>query len=291
MNFHPPAGRYILFIGKCSNRGYMDKIRIEPGAEYSGEGISQGLARGLLVYYGDQNITGEGMGIGSIALRDREFTYFSRSWKDSKEDGVLNRTFTLDTRMRWSLRGKPSSILTRWIECGISAYMLLPRLQGIIMLPVLPLRTLLGIHPLFETIPPRGKVTFTYRITGHHVEVHVEIQVPIRPRDTICLLNELSADSFTAGWEGKHQAAPPPGWEKINLAQLPVSLFDPAHGIRFFMDKPSVSPLVPLAIFRGREHTGDLCWAGFCIELGPLEGSQGLSKVKYCIGFATGACS
>ena len=159
----------------------MDKIRIVPGAGYTGEGNSQGLARGLLVYYGDRNITGEGMGIGSIALRDQEYTYFSRSWTDSEEDGVLKRTFTLDTRMMWGIRGKPSSFLTRWIEIGISAYMQLPRLQGIIILPVFPLRTLLGIHPLFETIPPRGKVTFTYRITGHHVEVHVEIHVPVGP--------------------------------------------------------------------------------------------------------------
>jgi hypothetical protein len=131
----------------------MDTIRIVPGAEYSGEGISRGLARGLLVYFGDQNITGEGMGIGSIALKDQEYTYFSRSWTDSKEDGVLRRTFTLDTRMRWSIRGRPSSVLSRWIENGISAYMQLPRLQGILMLPVLPLRTLIRIHPLFETIP------------------------------------------------------------------------------------------------------------------------------------------
>src|SRR5512137_514977 len=124
----------------------MDTIRIVPGAEYSGEGISKGLARGLLVYYGDQNITGEGMGVGSIALRDQDYTYFSRSWTDSKENGVLIRTFSLDTRMKWSIRGKPSSVLTRWIENGISAYMHLPRLQGILMLPVLPLRTLIGIH-------------------------------------------------------------------------------------------------------------------------------------------------
>lgn len=269
----------------------MDKIRIVPGAGYKGEGRSQGLARGLLVYHGDQNITGEGMGIGSVALRDREFTYFSRSWTDSEEDGVLKRTFTLDTRMRWCIRGKPSPFLTRGIESGISAYMQIPRLQGIILRPVFPLRTLLGIHPLFETIPSRGTVTFTYRITGHYVEVHAEIHVPIGPRDTLCLLNELSAAAFTAGWEGKQPAAPPPGWEKISPAQLPVSLFDPAHGIRFSMDKLSVSPHVPLTMFRGREHTGDLCWAGFSIELGPPEGSPGLPEVQYCIGFATGACS
>jgi hypothetical protein len=269
----------------------MDTIRIVPGAGYSGEGISQGLARGLLVYYGDQNITGEGMGIGSIALRDQECTYFSRSWTDTKVDGVLIRTFTLDTRMRWSIRGKPSSVLTRWIESGISAYMQLPHLQGLLMLPVLPLRTLIGIHPLFETIPSRGKISFTYRVAANHVEVHVEIHELVGPQHTLYLLNELSAAWFTAGWEEKQLSPPPPGWEKVSLAHLPVSLVDPVHGIRFSLDKPSVNLPVPLTIFRGREHTGDLCWAGFCIELGPLDTLKGLPEVRYSISFATGACA
>jgi len=270
-------------------QGSMDTIRIVPGAGYAGEGKSQGLARGLLVYYGDRNITGEGMGIGSIALRDRKYTCFSRSWTDSEEDGVLKRTFTLDTRMRWGIRGKSSSLLTRWIESGTSTYMLHPCLQHIVMLPAFPLRTLLGIHPLLETIPSRGTVTFTYRVTGHHVEVHAEIDVPIGKQGILCLLNELSAAWFTAGWDGKQPARPPPGWEKVSPDQVPVSLLDPVHGIRFFMGKPSVSTPVPFSIFRGRECTGDLCWAGFCIELGPLDGSQEFPEVRYSVGFTTGA--
>ena len=269
----------------------MDTIRIISDTAYRGEGISQGLARGLLVYYGDCNLTGEGMGIGSIALRDHECTYFSRSWTDSTESGVLRRTFTLDTRMMWGIRGKPSNVLTRWIESGISAYMQLPWFQSFLMLPVPPLRTLLGIHPLFETTPSRGKVTFTYRVTGHHVEVQVKMNMPVRPQDTLCLLNELSAAWFTAGWDGKQPISPLPGWEKVSSAQLPVSLIDPVHGIRFFLGQPSASPPVPHTIYRGREHTGDLCWAGFCLELGHLDGSQGLPEIRYCIGFATGVCS
>ena len=269
----------------------MNQIRIISDSTYQGEGISKGLARGLLVYYGDQNLTGEGMGIGSIAIRDHECTCFSRTWTDVSEAGVLKRTFTLDTRMRWSIRGKPSNLLTRWIEYGISAYMQLPRFQNIIMMPVSPLSTLLDIHPLFETIPSRGKVTFAYKVTGNTVEVQVEIKAPVRPQDTLCLLNELSAAWFTAGWDGERPVSPPPGWEKVSSAQMPVSLVDPVHGVRFFMGQPSVSPPVPFTIYRGRERTGDVSWAGFCIELGPLDGSQGLPGVRYCIGFVPGVYS
>ena len=268
----------------------MDNICITPDSVYQGEGISRGLARGLLVYYGDCNLTGEGMGIGSIALRDHECTYFSRSWTDSTESGVFRRTFTLDTRMMWGIRGRPSNILTRWIESGISAYMQLPWFQSILMLPVLPLRTLLGIHPFFETIPPRGKATFTYRVTGQKVEIQVESTMTVRPKDTLCLLNELSAAWFTAGWDGNRTVSPPPGWEKVGSDQMPVSLVDPIHGIRFFMDRPSVSPSVPHTIYRGREQSGDLCWAGFCLELGPLDGVQEWLEARYCIGFKQGVC-
>ena len=85
-------------------------------------------------------------------------------------------------------------------------------------------------------------------------------------------------------------ATPPPAWEKVGSDQLPVSLVDLVHGIRFFMGHPSVSPSVPYTIYRGREQSGDLCWAGFCLELGPLDGSRGLPVVRYCIGFAQGEC-
>ena len=158
------------------------------------------------------------------------------------------------------------------------------------MLPVPALSTLLGIYPLFETIPSRGKVTFSYRVTGTDVDVQVEIITPVMPQDTLCLLNELSAAWFTAGWDGEQPVSPPPGWEKVSSAQLPVSLVDPEHGIRFFMGRPSVTPMVPLSVYWGREQTGDVCWAGFCIELGPFDGSQELPRVQYFIGFAQGEC-
>ena len=64
----------------------MDAIRIVPGGNYEGTGRSRGLARGLLVFFGDLNLTGEGMGIGGVAVRDRTCTYFSRSWND-RADG------------------------------------------------------------------------------------------------------------------------------------------------------------------------------------------------------------
>lgn len=263
-------------------------IRIVPGPDYPGDGVSRGLARGLLVFEGDRNITGEGMGIGSVALRDRKYTYFSRTYSDVQEDGVLRRTFVLDTRMLWAVRGRPSPLLTRGIETGISAYMRLPRLQALAMLPVQPVRDLAGIHPRFGAVPPRGTVTFTYRITREQVEVLAESGDLPGPGETLCLLNELSAAVFTAGWERNGPAAPPPGWEAVSGDWRSVSLFDPAGGTRFRMDRPAVAHPMPHTVFRGRERGRDLCWAGFCIALGPPDGTRGCTDVRYRIGFTPG---
>lgn len=266
----------------------MVELRIVPGMDCTGEGISKGLARGLLVYFGDCNLTGEGMGIGSIALRDHEFTFFSRSWKDTCDGAVISRTYFLDTRMVWGFRGRPSLLLTRWIESFTGAYMLLPRLQEMLMKPVVPLRVMLDIHPIFEVVDSRGTVTFSYHVTPLRVKVEVRVHTPLIEGDTLCLMNELSAAWFTAGWDNGNQVPPPPGWEKCPQGVLPLPLFDPVHGIRFFLDQPGADVDVPLTLFRGREQSRDLSWAGFCIELGPFNDSREVPVVSYAIVFETG---
>jgi len=115
--------------------------------------------------------------------------------------------------------------------------------------------------------------------------VQAEINGQFGPKDTLCLLNELSAAWFIRGWDGKRTVSAPPGWEMVSSADLPVSLVDPFHGIRFCIGRSSVSPPTPFILYRGREKSGDTSWAGFCIELSPLKGSQGFPVVRYCIGF------
>jgi len=266
----------------------MGQIDIRAGDTYPGEGISRGLARGLQVTYQDCNLTGEGMGIGSIALRDHAFTYFSRSFTDSVEHGRVTRTFSIDTRMMWGIHGKPSSLLTRLIEYATRFYMRIPRAQVLLMLPVFPLRTLFGIHPTFEPVSPRGKVTFSYLVKGNTIEVQVSKGEPLEKQEKLFLLNELSARWFVAGWRHGRRTAPPPGWERISQDDLPVSFHDPVHGIRFFLDGVSVPPAIPFAIFQGREYGKDLAWAGFCIQIGPADTIQNLSPITYRIGLSKG---
>lgn len=263
-----------------------DGIRIEAGAAYTGEGISRGLARGLVVYSGDCNLTGEGMGIGSVALRTRQCTYFSRAYTDADGDGGFRRIFSLDTRMRWSVLGHPSDRLTHLMEAVVGAYMRLPRLQTVLLWLVFPVRTLLGIHPLFDLVQPRGRVTFTYSIAGGHVDVRVVPELQAGEGDMLCLLNELSAAWFTIGGDPETIEVPLPGWEKVGNDRMPVFLVDRVHGVRFSLDRPMVSRASSLAVYRGREQNGDHCWAGFDIELGPLDGTGEVPEVRYRIGIA-----
>jgi hypothetical protein len=268
----------------------MNAIRMVPEENYSGEGISRGLARGLIVFFGDQNLTGEGMGIGSIAIKGPDGTCFSRTWQDAADTGALARTFIVDTRMSWSIGGKRSPLLMRWIESAIDIYMRLPSLQRILMAPVLPIRSILGIHPVFETIPPHGQVTVTYRVNGDQVDVSAEIHTPVDTGEIVCLLNEVSAAWFTAAVRDETIVAPPPAWEMIDPQHPPVPLYDPLHGIRFSITPPSLSSPVPARLFWGREHTGDLCWAGFCLELGPFDGLEDLLVAGYSIRFTREGC-
>lgn len=274
--------------------GFMNAIRIVPEENYPGEGISFGLARGLLVFYDDLNLTGEGMGIGSVAVREPSCTYFSRSWDDVLHGEELKRTFTLDTRMSWSVFGRISPMLTQWIESAIGAYMQLPAFQRILMLPVFPLRKTLGIHPVFETVPAHGKVIMTYVVKGDHVDVRAEVRPPLQPGSIICLLNELSAEWFTKAVRNETVVPPPPAWEKITKKNPPASLYDPVHKIRFALTQPPVSSSaqssVTSNIYWGREHMGDLCWAGFCLELGPLDNNQEIIKTRYSISFTRKGC-
>lgn len=266
----------------------MNGISIVPDREYRGDGISEGLARGLLVWSGTENLTGEGMGIGSVAIRCPRYTCFSRTCMDKPSaEGVITRTFLVDTRMSWSILGTVSPWLTRSIESGIGAYMRLPRLQRLLMAPVLPLRSLLRIHPVFESIPPCAEVTFTYRITGTAVDISARVSLLDGPVGTVCLLNELSADCFMAGWN-KGMVPPPPGWEELNGERDTVSLYDPVHDIQFSIAAVSTSSPLQLRVFWGREQGEDLCWAGFVIEVGGPDEVAVPDEVHYRIEFTVG---
>lgn len=72
---------YMMFLH--GRQEYYPCSRVLTGCRYPGEGVSRGLARGLLVFSDDENITGEGMGIGAPAVKSQGCFCFARScpWK------------------------------------------------------------------------------------------------------------------------------------------------------------------------------------------------------------------
>jgi hypothetical protein len=265
-----------------------DEIKFVRPAGSTGVGRSRGLARGLLVYYGGLDLTGEGMGIGGVALRDRNGTCFSRSWTDSEEYVAFERSFFLDTRLVWGIGGRPLPFLSRLIGVCVDAYMKVPRLQGRVLSPALKLRTMLGITPLFIAIPSRGTISLRYEVNDRRVAIRVSGTVKAGSCERLCILNELSAAWFTSGLEGGSLVPPPPGWHEIDPHKLPVYLADPSHGIGFSIGNPSVEPPSHYRIYEGREDTGDLCWAGFCIEVGPPDLSGKFPELRYSVGLVRG---
>ena len=172
----------------------MDGIVIAPGLDQEGEGISLGLARGPVVLFDGENLAGEGMGIGAVAAKHGRTTYFARRWTGTG----WRRTFVLDTRMGWAFLGCPSRSLAESIEAAVGLYMRTPRLQPVALRTFRPLRRVFCINPVFETVPPAGRATVTLGCRGGCATVQVGIEPPYRPGTTFCLLNELSADVFTA---------------------------------------------------------------------------------------------
>lgn len=257
----------------------MDGIVIAPGLDQEGEGISLGLARGPVVLFEGENLAGEGMGIGAVAAKHGRTTYFARRWTGTG----WRRTFVLDTRMGWAFLGCPSRSLAESIEAAVGLYMRTPRLQPVALRTFRPLRRVFCINPVFETVPPAGRATVTLGCRGGCATVQVGIEPPYRPGTTFCLLNELSADVFTASLRDGRIAPPPPPWELLpGGSPLPL-LYDPVRRIRFGVTVDRVPDAVPVRLYWGRERTDDLCWAGFALEIGPLDGDCGPFKVRYTV--------
>jgi hypothetical protein len=266
----------------------MDGVRFSADADFAGSGISYGLARGLQVWAGPDNLTGEGMGIGTVAIRTKDGTFFSQSAAGNSENSShFTRTFAVDTKMSWGICGTASPLLTRLAEHAIGLYMQHPHLQRYFMAIVPPLRKITGINPVFEKISPCAEVAFTYTIERIAVDVAVRITAGTDLVGTLCILNELSADAFSAGWvDGRTDL--PPGWQALPDEMHLPSLYDPVHEIRFSIaDIAGIQPAA-MQLFWGREKAEDLCWAGFCIELRLCKGSPIPSEIRYRIVLTEG---
>jgi hypothetical protein len=242
----------------------MPLIEFSPGQDYLGEGISKGLARGILVLADGRNITGEGMGIGAVAMKDRNYSYFSLNCNTVVHTpDFVEKTFFIDSRMIWRRGGDQSVPLTWCMERANEVYMRSPGLQSLLCLGS-HTKKFLGLNPFFEPIPPIAESHFTYRIAGDRIEVSCTIRPVARRLPAVFILSELAADSFTCAFSRGNAIKPPPGWARHEPGK---DLYDPVHRMRFIISPQSSGESVPATVWWGREHTRNLRWAGYSIEL------------------------
>ena len=232
-----------------------------------------------------KNITGEGMGIGAIALKGPRFFCFSRTCTTREpRPGVVEKTFLIDSRLLWGRGGSPSIHLTRVLARVADWYMQWPALQPLLCFSS-PVRSALGLKPFFEPIPPVAEARFTYRFNGDNVEVSCSI-CPLGEHFTsVVILNELAADTFTHAFSCGEATPPPSGWLQFEPG---CELYDPVQQIRFGISYAADGRSVPGKLFWGREYTGELRWAGFGIEIPGNEASDEPLSCSYEVRFTMG---
>lgn len=258
-------------ISPGKNHRNESSIRFVHDSHYRGEGRSHGLARGLLVFDNEKNLTREGMGIGSPVILAGGNTYFSRScYSAYSDEDTRTSSFLLDTGLDWGFGEHPVRSLTYLINRTVNVYLQHPSLQSFLPAGSM-VRSLLGIRPIWHTVLPLGEIYFEYRVCYPEVEISCHIIRLVENVSSIILLNELGADVFTHVWSEGRICAPPSGWDRW---PHDAWLYDPVHRLHFRIALEEVSPSVNADIFWGREHIMDLCWAGYGIALeGRLTGS------------------
>ena len=254
---------------------------------YRGEGISIGLSRGLVVLVDGENVTQEGMGLGTAACRHRGFTYFcGNADANHEENGVVRARCRLDRRIMWKMGERQSVLLTRLVESAADSYMSIPRLQLPLMAVGTLIRRKLRLNPRFAPAPQVAETRIVYAVRGQQVDIECTVRLLRRGTTKVFIMNELGADFFPKGFVKRRMVAPPTGWQALALDPPIPALYDPHHELRFSLSSIIVTPAVPFALYWGREKTADYCWAGFEIEVDVRRFHSETLSVRYVVSLA-----
>jgi hypothetical protein len=218
------------------------------------------------------------MGIGTVALKDRRFSYFSRGCTTTVLGADrVEKIFSIDSRMLWARGNSPSVPLTWCLERVNDWYMRWPVLQYLLHLGSSAKR-ILGLNPVFEAVPPVAEVRFTYRIAENRIDVSCTVH-PLSGRlPSVFILSELAADVFTRGFSQGKETKPPSGWARHETGN---DLYDPAHRLIFTLFLRWSS--VPSTAWWGREHMKNLRWAGYSLEFPRSEGVKEPVSCSYTV--------
>jgi len=242
---------------------------------YKGEGISEGLERGILVFFDGKNLVQEGMGLGTVALRTRNLTYFSKKSRLRKiSANEYVKEFYIDTVMTWKIFNKRSIILTKLLEEFGNFY----KKEGVATQELLLnigiwLRRILGIKSEMTNYRSLGKVNFNYKVLENEVIITVDFSQLLNNNSEnlkrMCILNELGGDFFNKSKVSKLILPAPSGWNQIKDPQSlkRIKLYSDGLKLEFGIEVLRNVPNFKIDYFFGRENVANYCWAGFVMEI------------------------
>ena len=234
---------------------------------YLGEGISLGIARGILVKYKDKNIVQEGLGIGNLALKNGLMTYFASTCKTVQlSETQFRKTFLVDSVLLWRINGKLSIFVTRVIDILAQCYMLLPGLQNKLLKTGTLFRNLFKLTSQIIKIAPIAEACFNYSVKEDELYVECKIKSLAGYLSKVFILNELGADYFLNGIKNGKTVSAPTGWNYITSSPDSTAFYNPEYNLSFLVKKINVIDLIPYKVLWGREKTKDLSWVGFEFE-------------------------
>jgi len=232
-----------------------------------GEGISLGIARGILVKHKDTNIVQEGTGIGNLALKNGLMTYFASTCKTVRlSETQFRKTFLVDSVMLWQINGKPSIFLSGVIDLFCQGYMHFPGLQNKLLKTGTLFRNLFKLTPQIKKIAPVAEACFNYFVEADELYIECEIKSLAGYLNKVFILNELGADYFQNGVMNGKIVPPPSGWEYIASGPDSTAFCNADYNLSFLVKKINVKDPIPYKVFWGREKTKDFSWAGFEFE-------------------------
>jgi hypothetical protein len=232
---------------------------------YKGTGVSLGLDRGLLVYYGGNMLVEEGMGIGACAMQANGYTYFA-SVKNVKRDGnLIEVEYAIDKRLEYSIFGIKSKLMTKFQEQWATYfYMKFEDIQEKLLRQGDYIKKLFKVELVFAEVPALGVVRTTYEIGENHV--HVDVSCTMKEdKFKLFLMNEVGGSIFDRGTSGGEPAKTPTGWCRMPEE---CELFSETLSLAFKLVERKVPGNVTSRLYWGRELIEGTCsWSGFESEI------------------------
>ena len=184
---------------------------------------------------GDQDLTQEGLGLGTIALRRSGLTYFPSDSRTSADGPRVTKEYALDSALVFRSPYLPISSIMPAYGLVTRAYMMLPGCQE----RLLGLRSWafarLKVRPELRRTRTQALAEFDYELRADTIVVRAEVRSLDGPLPGMFVMNELGADHFRSAIRDGIIGPPPTGW--CPLPDGPPRLLDEEHGTTFGIDR------------------------------------------------------